>query len=97
MYGNFGTSLSTPCWAGLIAIADQGRVARGSTTLGSVADPAQTLQALYSLPAGDYHDITTGYNGYAASAGYDEVTGLGTPIANRLIPGLVAYRSPTRS
>ena len=96
-YGAYGTSLSAPCWAGLIAIADQGRVARGSKTLDSVADPAQTLQALYSLPARDFHQIPTGYNYYSAGAAYDEVTGLGTPIANRLIPGLVAYRPSTRS
>jgi subtilase family serine protease len=96
-YGAYGTSLSAPCWAGLIAIADQGRVARGEEALDSVADPRQTLQALYSLPARDFHDIATGYNGYSVGAGYDQVTGLGTPIASRLIPGLVAYRHPARS
>jgi subtilase family serine protease len=95
-YGAYGTSLSAPCWAGLIAIADQGRVARGEKTLDSVADPRQTLQALYSLPSRDFNDITTGYNDYSAGAGYDEVTGLGTPIANRLISGLVVYQRPTR-
>jgi Bacterial Ig-like domain (group 3) len=90
-YGNFGTSLSSPCWAGLIAIANQGRVASGGTTLNSGSDPTQTLQALYSLPAGDFHDITSGYNGFNAGPGYDEVTGLGSPVANLLIPGLVSY------
>ena len=40
-YGNFGTSLSSPCWAGLIAIANQGRVASGSPTLNSVANPCK--------------------------------------------------------
>ena len=49
-YGSFGTSLSSPCWAGLIAIANQGRVAAGGTTLTVPANPTQTLQALYSLP-----------------------------------------------
>ena len=91
-YGNFGTSLSSPCWAGLIAIANQGRVADGGTTFNSGADPTQTLQALYSLPASDFHDITSGYNGFNAGPGYDEVTGLGSPIANLLIPGLVSLR-----
>ena len=42
-YGNFGTSLASPCWAGLIAIANQGRVAGGGTTLNSVLDPTQAL------------------------------------------------------
>ena len=40
-----GTSVAAPCWAGLIAIADQGRVAAGGTTLDG---PSQTLPALYS-------------------------------------------------
>lgn len=55
-----GTSLSAACWAGLIAIADQGRVAAGGTPLDG---PSQTLPALYSLPSGDFQDITSGNNG----------------------------------
>jgi hypothetical protein len=90
-YNAAGTSLSSPCWAGLIAIANQGRVAAGGTTFNSPDNPQQTLQALYSLPSGDFHDVTTGYNGFEAGQGYDMVTGRGTPIANRLIPDLVTY------
>jgi hypothetical protein len=89
-YGSFGTSLSSPCWAGLIAIANQGRVAYGGTTLNSPANPQQTLQFLYSLPSSDYNQITTGYNGFSAGPGYNEVTGLGTPIANLLVPALAS-------
>ncbi len=94
-YSYFGTSLASPCWAGLIAIADQGRVANGGRVFNSTANPRQTLQALYSLPARDFNDITTGYNGFLAKPGYDEVTGRGTPIANLLIPALASYRLPT--
>jgi len=87
-----GTSLATPCWAGLIAIADQMRVAMGRTTLNGAS---QTLPALYSLPSQDFHDITRGSNGgYTAGKGYDEVTGLGSPVANLLVPALAAYRKP---
>jgi len=89
-YGAFGTSLSSPCWAGLIAVANQGLVAEGLTTLNSRANPQQTLQVLYKLPASDFYDITTGYNGFSAGPGYDEVTGRGSPIANLLIPDLVS-------
>ncbi len=92
----FGTSLSSPCWAGLIAIADQGRVANGGTSFNSTANQQQTLQALYALPAADFHDITTGYNGLSAGVGYDELTGLGSPIANLLVPDLASYNLPTR-
>ncbi len=90
-FGSGGTSLGSPCWAGLIAIANQGRVAAGGTTFNSSANPQQILQAIYSLPGSDFHDITTGYNGFSAGVGYDEVTGRGTPIANLLIPDLVSY------
>ncbi len=83
-----GTSLAAPSWAALIAIADQGRVAMGGTTLDG---PSQTLPALYSLPSADFHDITTGYNGYYTAPGYDYVTGLGTPVANLLVPDLASY------
>ena len=58
----------------------------GKTTLSST----QALTALYSLSASDFHDITSGYNGYFATQGYDLVTGLGTPVANRVIADLVS-------
>jgi hypothetical protein len=81
-----GTSVACPCWAGLIAIANQGRVAGGGVTLDG---PSETLPALYSLPSSDFHDITSGGNGgFRAGPGYDEVTGLGTPRANVLVPDL---------
>ncbi len=84
-----GTSLAAPCWAGLIAIANQGRVAAGGTTLDG---PSQTLPALYSLSSSDFHDITSGSNGNSAAPGYDQVTGLGTPQANLLVPALAGYQ-----
>jgi subtilisin-like proprotein convertase family protein len=82
-----GTSLATPMWAGLMAIIDQGRVASGLTTLDGKTG---TLPKLYALPASDFHDITTGNNGFAAGVGYDLVTGRGTPIANLLVNALIA-------
>jgi subtilase family serine protease len=90
-----GTSLSTPMWAGLIALADEGRAIVG---LGSLDGPSQTLPALYKLPSADFHDITTGSVGpspeYAAASGYDLASGLGSPVANKLVPALVGY-TPT--
>jgi subtilase family serine protease len=84
-----GTSLATPCWAGLIAIADQLRAKMGGRPLNGAT---QTLPALYSLPSSDFHVITSGFNGlYTAGPGYNEVTGLGSPVANRLVPALAAY------
>jgi len=86
-----GTSLSAPAWAGLVAIVNQGRAAAGESSLNSTT-PADTQQALYMLPQNDYNAITSGNNGYTASAGYNLVTGLGTPVANLLVPDLIAYQ-----
>jgi hypothetical protein len=82
-----GTSSGSPQWAALIAIADQGRVAAGSTTLNN----SQTEAALYTAPSSDFHKITTGSNGYPATAGYNLATGIGTPVASGLVPYLVSY------
>jgi subtilase family serine protease len=86
-----GTSLAAPAWAGVIAIADQGRVVSGLTTMDGAT---QTLPMLYALPAADFHDITTGNNGYAAGPGYDLVTGRGTPIVSLLVAGLAGTKPP---
>ncbi len=92
-YDYAGTSLSSPCFAGLMAIVNQGLTASGNGTLNSPNNPQQVLQGLYSLPAADFHDITTGYNGLLPAVGYDMQTGLGTPIANKLVPDLISYAS----
>jgi len=81
-----GTSAAAPSWAGLVAITDQGLAAASKSTLSST----QLLTQLYKLPSSDFHDITTGFNGYSASPGYDLVTGLGTPKANLLVAGLLS-------
>lgn len=82
-----GTSLSAPSWAALFSLADQNR----TSTLSS----SEILSALYTFGSSSnynnyFHDIVTGSSGYNASNGYDLVTGLGSPIANQLIPALTA-------
>jgi len=84
-----GTSIGTPQWAALFAIANSMRVAA------SKADLDQVHFLLYPAAEADYHDITAGHNGTCgaqctAVAGYDFVTGVGSPQANLLIPALVA-------
>ena len=88
-----GTSLSAPIWAGIIAIANQGRATSGQATLTGT----QTLSKLYTLPASDFHDITTGSNGFSAGTGYDLVTGRGSPIVNLLAPALAGTTVSTSS
>jgi subtilase family serine protease len=79
-----GTSVSTPCWAALMAVTNQGRLANGLSRL-NTAGPTQTQAFLYGLPSADFHDVTSGSNGgYAAGVGYDEVTGLEDRIGDML-------------
>ena len=83
----FGTSEGAPAWAGVIALADQVHRHR----LGSIN------QALYRIARAKsgrnaFHDITSGSNafhgiaGFSAGAGWDPVTGLGTPNVAKLVP-----------
>ncbi|MEI6239399.1 MAG: Calx-beta domain-containing protein [Planctomycetia bacterium] len=80
-----GTSLSSPMWAGMMAVFNQGRVANN---LASMDGKTEFLPSLYTLSAADFHDVTTGNNGYAAAAGYDMVTGRGTPIGPKIAADL---------
>ncbi len=81
-----GTSVATPIWAGLMALVNQARLSAGKTTLG-LLDPL-----LYPLlGTANFRDVKSGNNGgYAAKAGYDLVTGIGTPLMNKLLPTLQA-------
>jgi subtilase family serine protease len=89
-----GTSLSSPEWAGLIAIADQ--INGGG--LGLINPGLYKLGANPAAYASDFFDVTTGNNGafapdvpgFPATIGWDPVTGLGTPNAAALLPALVA-------
>ena len=84
-----GTSLATPCWGALVAIADQGAAAIGRGPLGDQA----VMTTLYGLElqssgVNSFHDVVTGNNGFPARAGYDLATGLGTPKAPAIAEGL---------
>jgi hypothetical protein len=84
--GQGGTSAGAPQWAGLIAIVDEGLALQNHP---AISGGTQTLPAIYALSASDFHDVTIGNNGYQAGPGYDLVTGLGSPIANQLVPAMV--------
>ena len=88
-----GTSLSTPQWAGLLAVANAQRALAGKAMLG--APHALLYGSFASVPgtyAATFADITTGRHGTCstctAKAGYDAMTGLGTPNASYLLSGL---------
>ena len=90
-----GTSASAPLWAAIAALANQ----MAGHPLGFL-NPALYKLAASNTYAQDFHDITQGNNartvngiivpGYAAAPGWDPVTGLGSPNAEKLILDLIA-------
>jgi PKD repeat protein len=93
-YGNHstavgGTSLATPIWAGITAIADQ-------YTHRELGFLNPTLYQVFRGPdyLSAFHDVTSGNNGYSAGTGWDPVTGIGTPIVAALLPDLTSTPSP---
>ncbi len=82
-----GTSAAAPLWASLAALADS---SCGSPI--GLANPA--LYTAESSSPSDFDDVTSGNNsydgvtGFSAGSGYDEASGLGTPVASSLVPAL---------
>jgi subtilase family serine protease len=90
-----GTSASQPLWTALMAVADQ----MAGRPLGFI-NPALYKIGTSARAKMDFRDITVGNNtysggnvtvqGYSAAPGWDPVTGFGAPIANQLLPDLIA-------
>jgi len=79
-----GTSASAPLWAGSMALINQYLQSQGKAVVG-FANPAlySLFNAQQQSPA--FHDITSGNNlHYAATAGYDMASGIGTPDVNNI-------------
>ncbi|MGC9948013.1 MAG: S53 family peptidase [Bryobacteraceae bacterium] len=79
-----GTSFATPMWAAYTALANELRVSKGGKPLGFV-NPFFYKIGLSSIYTTDFHDITSGSNGYSATKGYDLATGWGSPNGANLI------------
>lgn len=91
-----GTSFAAPMWAGYLALVNQQAVQNGNPPVGFI-NPA-----LYSIGAGsnyqtDFHDITSGSNGFSATAGYDLGTGWGSPNGSGLINALAGQQTTSPS
>jgi kumamolisin len=85
-----GTSAVAPLWAGLVAVAN----AQLGTKVGFIQP------AIYAAKAASaFNDITVGNNpAFSAGPGWDACSGLGSPIAAKLIPLLApAATSSTAS
>ncbi|KAJ6578520.1 family S53 protease-like protein [Mycena capillaripes] len=90
-----GTSCSSPGFASVIALINDRLVAAGKPTLGFL-NPW-----LYTVASGALTDITVGHNsgdecadpmfsGFDAAVGWDPLTGLGTPIFDKLLAAAMA-------
>ena len=81
-----GTSAGAPQWAALMALVNSMRktpLQNAASVLYQLGDPK--TRTLY------FRDITSGGNGgYNTKVGYDEVTGLGTPHSDKLVPMLAS-------
>jgi len=94
-----GTSLSTPQWAGLVAMANALRATGGKAVLGS---PHAVLYGQVAAVPGTYAstfaDIVKGSDGTcvtcAAKTGFDQLTGLGTPNVTSLLGALSGASAP---
>ena len=90
-----GTSGDAPQWAGYWSVANQ----VVGTNLGQAAPLMfRVLRGEAGTSyATSFHDVTTGSNGFAATAGYDKATGVGTPNFASLYPDLSRLSAPVPS
>ncbi len=90
-----GTSIGTPQWAGLVAVANARRVAAAKDVLGDFHTLLyKTIAATPGTYAAAFSDVVDGSDGSCNSCktaiGYDTVTGWGTPNGAALLTALVS-------
>lgn len=94
-----GTSAGTPQWAAQVAIANELRAAVGKNSLDGATGTLPAIYSLYGAPGtagyasytASMNDIVQGRSGrMVATAGYDYVTGLGSPKAAEVIGALAS-------
>jgi subtilase family serine protease len=97
-----GTSVGTPQWAAIVALADELRAAHKHGGLGVAAGALYAIARDPHRYHDDFNDVTIGNNvqgsgnhptkhgapGFSANPGYDLATGLGTPDVSRLLDDL---------
>ena len=96
-----GTSVSSPAFAGIVAMLNQYLVSKGAIQSPGLGNINPTLYRLAQSTTGIFHDVVTGDNklpcvqgspncvdgfvGYSAGPGYDLATGLGSADAFKLV------------
>ncbi|HEX8711774.1 MAG TPA: S53 family serine peptidase [Terracidiphilus sp.] len=91
LYG--GTSFAAPMWAGYMALVNQQSVAGGNGLVGFINPTLYSIGNSGNYPT-DFHDITSGSDGYSATTGYDLATGWGSPNGANLINALSRPQAP---
>ncbi|QKW20799.1 pseudomonapepsin [Kitasatospora sp. NA04385] len=87
VYG--GTSAAAPLWSGFAALYNQKAKAAAKPVLGE-ANPKIYAVTNSSSYGSAFHDVTSGKNqDFSTKAGYDQVTGWGSPVADGLATALL--------
>ncbi|MCI4331026.1 MAG: S53 family peptidase [Thermoplasmata archaeon] len=77
-----GTSVACPLWAGFLADANDWRASQALGPAGFIGAflylQVYGVNGTSSLYAHDFHDVTSGSNGWSAGPGWDAATGLGS-------------------
>lgn len=87
-----GTSVATPLWSGFMADVNQVRAGNGFAPAGWINSFIYT--SIYGVGgkgtgySTDFHDVTTGNDGYPAGKGWDVPTGLGSFNGGNLVQAL---------
>ena len=99
-----GSSAGAPMWSALVAIANQGRLLAGQSTLDGASQTLPILYGLYTVANYDnsFNDVVDagssnpwhwrwgfGGSGNPATLGYDTATGLGTPKSAAIVDALI--------
>ncbi len=94
-----GTSLSAPIWAAASVIWNKHNAATGRPGIGFDAPLIYSVANDATAYAHDFHDVTSGTNGFAATTGWDEATGWGSFDFNKLSnnPVDITYTGPTQA
>jgi subtilase family serine protease len=89
-----GTSFAAPMWAGYLALVNEQSVTNTSKTVGFINPSLYSIGESSSYDS-DFHDVSSGSNGFSATTGYDLATGWGSPDGSGLINALAGSASTT--
>ncbi len=90
-----GTSFAAPLWAGYLALTNEQGANDGKSALGYINPTLYSLGENSSTLATDFHNITSGGNGYTCSAGYNLCDGWGSMNGSSLLNALLGSTSPS--